>query len=99
MADHYARCHDRGAFPDLVAAILTTVAALMLVLLLPESERGNITDFISVIAINLCISLAVAFFFIPALLEYLPADVASWNVPLRRLRRTAVWNRRYFRYI
>ena len=99
MADHYARCHDRGAFSDLVAAILTTVAALMLVLLLPESERGNITDFISVIVINLCISLAVAFFFIPALLEYLPADVASRNVPLRRLRRTSVWNRRYFRYI
>lgn len=99
MADHYARCHDRGAFPDLVAAILTTVAALMLVLLLPESERGNITDFIIVIVINLCISLAVAFFFIPALLEYLPADVASRNVPLRRLRRTSVWNRRYFRYI
>lgn len=72
MADHYGYYRNRGAFPDLVAAILTTVAALLLILLLPESERGNLTDFIWVISINLCISLAVAFFFIPALMEYFP---------------------------
>lgn len=99
MADHYARCHDRRAFPDLVAATLTTVAALLMVLLLPESERGNMTDFIWVIVLNLCISLAVAFFFIPALMEYFPAGDVSGVAAVRRLRRTVSWNRLYCRYI
>lgn len=99
MSDHYGYYHDRGAFPDLVAAILTTVAALLSVLLLPESERGNLTDFISVIAINLCISLAVAFFYIPAVMHYLPLRNATSAVPFRKYRRTAGWNRLYGRYI
>ena len=99
MADHYGYYRNRRAFPDLVAAILTTVAALLLILLLPESERGNLTDFIWVIAINLCISLGVAFFFIPALMEYFPVKRTAYSSSFRRLRRVAKWNRRYSRYI
>ncbi len=99
MADHYGYYKNREAFPDLVAAILTTVAALLLVLLLPESERGNLTDFIWVIAINLCISLAVAFFFIPAIMEYLPVCRTSYSASLSRRRRVIRWNRLYSRYI
>ena len=100
MSDHYARCHDRGAFPDIVSAVLTTVAALMTVLLLPESERGNLTDFIAVISLNLCISLAVAFFFIPALMHYLPAkSSASVRTSRRRARIALGWRRFYSGYI
>lgn len=100
MSDHYARCHDRGAFPDIVSAVLTTVAALMTVLLLPESERGNLTDFIAVISLNLCISLAVAFFFIPALMHYLPAkSSASVRTSRRRARVALGWRRFYSGYI
>lgn len=100
MSDHYARCHDRGAFPDIVSAVLTTVAALMTVLLLPASERGNLTDFIAVISLNLCISLAVAFFFIPALMHYLPAkSSASVRTSRRRARLAFGWRRFYSGYI
>ena len=100
MSDHYARCHDRGAFPDIVSAVLTTVAALMTVLLLPESERGNLTDFIAVISLNLCISLAVAFFFIPALMHYLPAKSSvSVRTSRRRARVALGWRRFYAGYI
>lgn len=99
MADHYAYYRDRGAFPDLLMAILTTVAALLLILLLPESERGNLTDFIWVIAINLCVSLAVAFFFIPALMDYMPAKRAMPAAFFRRSRRVLKWNSLYSRYI
>ena len=99
MADHYGYYRNRGAFPDLVAAILTTVAALLLILLLPESERGNLTDFIWVIAINLAISLAVAFFFIPALMEYLPVHRTAYSASLSRRRRVVRWNGLYSRYI
>ncbi len=99
MSDHYAYYRDRGAFPDLVMAILTTVAALLMILLLPESERGNLTDFIWVIAINLCVSLAVAFFFIPALMEYLPQKRVMHAARSRRSRRVIKWNSLYSKYI
>lgn len=72
MIDHYRRYHDRKAFYSLLAAISTDVVALLLVFLLPESETANLTDFISVIVINLGISLCVSLLFIPALMEYLP---------------------------
>ena len=99
MADHYGYYRNRGAFPDLVAAILTTVAALLLILLLPESERGNLTDFIWVISINLCISLAVAFFFIPALMEYFPVHGTDCSASFKRRRRVVRFNHLYSGYI
>ncbi len=99
MADHYGYYHDRNVFTDLVAAIFTTVAALLLILLLPESERGNLTDFIWVVAINLCISLAVAFFFIPAIMEYLPVRKTAYSASFRRRRRVVRWNMLYSKYI
>lgn len=111
MTDHYAYYHNRKAIADLVEAVLTTLAALFLILLLPESERANLSDFIYVIAVNLSISLAVAYFFIPALMEYVRvgnhpsgAAVAGLSMPRSRRRRrgkiaAARWNRFYARYI
>lgn len=90
MIDHYARCRDRKVFPSLLCAVLTTVAALLVVLLMPEQEKSNLTDFTWVIVINLCVSLAVAYLFVPALLDYFP--VAAGTAALRRparLRRLA----------
>lgn len=60
-------------------------------------DRGAFPDL--VVAINLCISLAVAFFFIPALMEYLPVRRAAYSASLRRRRRVVRWNRLYSRYI
>ena len=100
MIDHYVRHRDRSAFPALVAAVLTTVAALLAVLLLPEREKANLTDFSIVIAINLTVSLLVAYFFVPALLDYIPVMSESASRPgIRRLRRKASWGLRYRSYI
>ena len=72
MIDHYARCRDRKVFPSLLCAVMTTVAALLVILLMPEQERANLSDFTWVIVINLCVSLLVAYLFVPALLDYFP---------------------------
>lgn len=97
MADHYRTNHDRGAFPSLVSAIGTTVAALLMTLLLPESERANLTDFIYVIIVNLLISLVVAWFFVPSLMDRLPMPASGLSLRRKRFYARAV--SLYGRYI
>ncbi len=97
MIDHYTRCRDRRVFPSLLCAVMTTVAALLVILLMPEQEKANLTDFTWVIVINLCVSLCVAYLFVPALLDYFP--VAAQVPRPRRLRRLAHRRAAYGRYI
>ncbi len=99
MTDHYSRCRNRGAFPALFCATFTTVAVLMVILLLPDKDRANLTDFAYVIAINLCVSLLTAYLFVPALLDHIRIDLGSKAKPLTHLRRVARWNARYEGYI
>lgn len=97
MIDHYSRCRDRKVFPELLCAVATTVATLLVVLLLPDSEKANLTDFMLVIVINLAVSLAVSSLFVPALLDYFPVRLSSGKV--RSLRRVVRWNGLYSKYI
>lgn len=99
MTDHYSRYRNCGAFTALLCAILTTVAALMVILLLPDKERASLTDFAFVIAINLSVSLLVAYLFVPAILDYVHLDIHTGKLPVRKLRRIVKWNRRYGNYI
>ena len=99
MIDHYAHFRDRKAFPSLVAAVGTTIAALLMVLLLPESEKANLKDFIWVISLNLAVSLAVSWLFIPALMDYLPVQTPASVSSMRKRRRQARRTGRYGRYI
>ena len=99
MTDHYARKHNRKAFGSLVAAVMTTVAALLMMLLLPENERLGITDFLWVIVINLTVSLAVSYFFVPALMDSLPAGNETGRRSARNLHRLARIDSAYSRSI
>jgi len=100
MIDHWTRYRNRSVFPALLSAVLTTVAALLVVLLLPEREKTNLTDFTYVIVINLCVSLLVSYLFVPALLDYFPVEAGAVSrTPVRRLRRIVRWNCRYSRFI
>lgn len=99
MIDHYARFRDRKMFPALIAAISTTVLALVMVLLLPEAERRNLTDFIWVLSLNLSVSLFVSYLFVPALLDYLPIKDYGVSASRNKLRRQVVFRRVYERYI
>ena len=99
MIDHYAHFRDRKAFPSVVAATVTTVAALLMVLMLPESEKTNLRDFIYVVVLNLSVSLFVSWLFIPALMEYLPVRPASASPAFSKRRRHVRNLKRYGRYI
>lgn len=99
MTDHYSYYKNRSVFVAIFGAVATTIASLMAVLLIPYNQRLNLTDFISAVSINLFISLLVAYFFVPALMSYLPASDKIKKTSYRRLRRVAVWNRFYGKYI
>jgi len=99
MIDHYSRYRDRRVFPAILSAVATTVGALLMVLLLPESEKANLVDFIWVIVINLCLSLLISYLFIPSLMEYIPVKAGDRSGSVRGKRRTVRRNRMYSRYI
>ena len=98
IADHYTYYGNRKVMFSITGALLTTIAALMLVFFLPEESRANLTDFIWVIVINLTLSILIAFLFVPALLEYMPLrnkGVVRNTMKRRRrlVRRTARYER------
>lgn len=99
MIDHYGHFRNRKVFPAVLGAVVTTVGALLVVLLLPDGERKNLTDFIWVIIINLAVSLVVTYLFVPALMEYLPVHASGHTCSFKRKRRVLKWNRIYSSYI
>lgn len=99
MIDHYSRFHNKKAFGSLVCAVATTIVAVLPVMLLPEEERLNLTDFIWVIAINLVLSLVVSYFFAPALIDYIPVEYGKGGQRLVGFRCRAKLQRIYRDYI
>lgn len=71
MTDHYTRRRNLGAFTSILAATLTTLGALSVVFFMDEKTRLSLQDFVAVVIINLAVSLAVALFLVPALVERL----------------------------
>ena len=69
MTDHYLRQRNLRAFMSILAATLTTVGALAIIFFLDEKIRLNLQDFAAVVIINLTVSLFVALFFVPSLIE------------------------------
>ncbi|MCM1451913.1 MAG: efflux RND transporter permease subunit [Clostridium sp.] len=93
MADHYSRRHNLRAFPSIFAATLTTIGALSIVFFLDERMRLSLQDFVIVVIINLSVSLAVALFLVPALVERLGirrGGSKEAGKALRRRRRFSV---------
>lgn len=69
MADHILHRRNLKAFLSVLAATLTTMGALVIIFFLDEKIRLNLQDFASVVIINLAVSLLVALFFVPAMIE------------------------------
>lgn len=110
MADHLHRFRNRRVFLPLLAASLTTMAALALVFLLPEEERRNLVDFSLVVIVNIFTSLLVALWYTPAAHGLLFGDKPiahrfSFGAARRRLRywqgyaRLLVWLGRHRRWL
>ena len=71
MADHLIRKNNRQSFMAIMAATLTTVGSLSIIFFLDEKLRLSLQDFAAVIIINLMVSLAIALFMVPALVDKL----------------------------
>ena len=69
MTDHIRYHKNRKVGISLLAATLTTIGALVVIFFLDEASKVTLSDFAAVVIINLSVSLAVALFFIPSLLE------------------------------
>lgn len=99
MTDHIRRNGDRKAFLPILAATLTTIGALVIVFFLDEEIRLNLQDFAAVVMVNLAVSLLVALFLVPALIEKLGLErkVQSKSVPfVGKLRRAQVYFSRFY---
>ena len=81
MSDHYLRRGNRKAFMSVLAATLTTIGALAIIFFLDEKIRLNLQDFAAVVIINLGVSLLVALFFVPSLID---------KIGLKRRKKTSL---------
>ena len=69
MTDHILHRRNLKAFLSVLAATLTTMGALVIIFFLDEKIRLNLQDFAAVVIINLAVSLMVALFFVPSMIE------------------------------
>ncbi len=106
MTDHIRNRHNRKAFLAILTATVTTMGALVIIFFLDEKIRLNLQDFAAVVIINLGISLFVALFLVPALIEKMglirqqnghkPVRPPRYPRLKRFIRRFPVWFTRYY---
>jgi multidrug efflux pump subunit AcrB len=99
MADHLRHSGNRKAFLAILAATLTTMGALVVVFFLKDEQRLNLIDFAIVLIVNLGVSLAIALFFVPALMDQLPISTVRKGLFFRRKRRVVRFTGLYGRFI
>lgn len=98
MVDHYSYYHNRKAFMAILAALLTTIGSLIVVLWLPDFLKKDLYDFAWIIIINLSVALIVSWLFAPALIDQLKYH-SRQEGKVRHLRFAGRWNRFYLKYI
>ena len=86
MADHIRRRGNLKAFTATLAATLTTMGALIIIFFLDKRVRLNLQDFAAVVIIDLAVSLLVALFLVPALMDKLGMTSPRRQRPARARR-------------
>jgi multidrug efflux pump subunit AcrB len=99
MTDHLRHHKNKLVFLAIMAATLTTVGALSVIFFLDEESKVKLADFAAVFIVNLIVSLGVALFFIPSLLDKIPLPVKRNARVIRRERRVVRFSSVYSRYI
>lgn len=99
MTDHIRFKKNRKVGISLLAATLTTIGALVVIFFLDEASKVTLSDFAAVIIINLSVSLAVALFFIPSLLEKIKLAPKYNASVIRKKRRVVRFSKIYLRCI
>lgn len=95
MIDHLRHQGNKRAFLAILAATLTTIGSLSVIFFLGEEQKIKLIDFAWVMIINLSVSLAVALFLIPALLQKLPLAPKKNKLFFRRKRRVLAFTKIY----
>ena len=72
MIDHMRHQKNLKAFMAILAATLTSIAALIIAFFLDDMLKVSLLDFSIIMIINLTVSLFVALLFIPALMQKMP---------------------------
>ena len=98
MVSYLQRKKGLRVFISLLAATLTTLGALSVVFFLKDNQKVLLIDFTYVMLINLSVSLVVALFLVPALMEhiYLKKEKPISRKILRRINKA---NCIYYRFI
>ncbi|MDR1336550.1 MAG: efflux RND transporter permease subunit [Tannerella sp.] len=97
MADHIKNRHNRDAFLPVLTATVTTIGALVIIFFLDERIRLNLQDFAAVVIINLTVSLFIALFLVPGLIEKMNMFRAKRLRPRNGRRRHLAALRRFMR--
>lgn len=97
MTDHILRRRDLKAFMSVLAATMTTIGALVIIFFLDEKIRLNLQDFAAVVIINLGVSLLVALFFVPPLIEKIGLAAGRPRRARMWVKRGAVYFTRFYR--
>jgi multidrug efflux pump subunit AcrB len=95
MVDHYRHHQNRKVLLAILSASITTIGALSMVFLLEENQRVNLVDFAFVIAINLSVSILIALFFIPALMDKIRLKTREKLKVTRRRKRAVRFTKIY----
>jgi len=82
MSDQIIRRKNRKAFLAILTATLTTIASLGVIFSMDENVRLNLQDFAIVLMINLFLSLIIALFLVPALIEKL--RIRNYELGIRK---------------
>lgn len=97
MTDHILRRHNLKAFMSILAATFTTMGALVIIFFLDERIRLNLQDFAAVVIINLGISILVALFFVPPMIEKIGLRRGKPQHPRLWVKRGAIYFTRFYR--
>lgn len=90
---------NNRSFVAILAATLTTIGSLSIIFFLGESQKLKLIDFALVMIINLAVSLAIALFLIPALMDKIKIRRSVTRKKIRRKKRIVSFNRAYQKLI
>ena len=95
MTEHVIHKGNRKVILSIIAATLTSIAALGSIFFMDESLRLNLQDFALVIVVNLAVSVVVALFFVPAIIDKISLKSKSGRFDIKMKRLNNRFNRGY----
>jgi len=99
MIDHIRHQGNRKAFLAILAATLSTIGAMSVIFFMEESQKVNLVEFAQVIIINLSVSMIIALFFIPALMDKIKLKNRQSTSYFSRKRKSVRFSHLYQRSI